>query len=123
MLISATLLIATLLTGGSVGNGAPGEVETIRLSDRDIYAVNVSSDGAVLNFITKPEKIILGRDGEFQVGSVNNDIAITSLKENARSNLFVYLLGRRYAFSLNSGRAGGRKIVTVLDKSEPIQLK
>ncbi len=76
-----------------------------------------SRGGTVLSLPTEPSKVILGSAGSFGMEYVENDLAI-SLRTNARSNLFVYMYGRRFAFDLKASSSGGSSIVVVRDEIE-----
>ena len=91
------------------------DVATLRLNDRQIVPVAVSRRGTILSFPTKPTKVILGNAGSFGIEYVENDLAVSPLKADARSNLFVYLYGRRFSFDLRSGPNAGSSLVIVKD--------
>ncbi len=97
------------------------EVKTVFLSDTQVAAIPVLMRGTVLSLPTKPNKVILGNDGSFGIEYVENDLAISPLKTNARSNLFVYMLGRRFTFDLRVSETGGQSIVIVRDAIEASQ--
>lgn len=91
------------------------DVATLRLNDRQIVPVAVSRRGTILSFPTKPTKVILGNAGSFGIEYVENDLAVSPLKTDARSNLFVYLYGRRFSFDLRTGAKVGSSLVIVKD--------
>lgn len=95
------------------------EVKIIRLDDKTIGKVLISTRGTVLSFPIKPSKVILGRSGTFGIEYVENDLAISPLNMSARSNLFVYLFGRRFSFDLVTSPQGGSPVIRVLDAVEP----
>lgn len=95
------------------------EVQVIRLDDKSIGKVVISTRGTVLSFPIKPSKVILGRAGTFGIEYVENDLAISPLNTAARSNLFVYLFGRRFSFDLITSPQGGSPVIRVLDAIEP----
>lgn len=109
------LLILGLFTHGSV---YAQEVRKIYLNDTQVATVNVLLRGTVLSLPTKPSKVILGSAGSFGIEYVENDLAISPLRANARSNLFVYMYGRRFAFDLKASSSGGSSIVVVRDEIE-----
>lgn len=90
-------------------------VKTIRLDDQAVASIRVNKNGTVINFPTKPKKVILGRKQAFDIEYIENDVAIAALSSNASSNLFVYLQGRRYAFRLYVVQKGGDEIILVRD--------
>ncbi len=95
------------------------QVKIIRLDDKTIGKVFISTRGTVLSFPIKPSKVILGRSGTFGIEYVENDLAISPLNMSARSNLFVYLFGRRFSFDLVTSPQGGSPVIRVLDALEP----
>lgn len=90
-------------------------VKTIRLDDQAVATIRVNKNGTVINFPTKPKKVILGRKQAFDIEYIENDVAVAALSSNASSNLFVYLHGRRYAFRLYVVPQGGDEIILVRD--------
>lgn len=100
-------------------NAFSEEVKVIRLDEKSIGRVLISTRGTVLNFPIKPTKVILGSSGTFGIEYVENDLAISPLNTAARSNLFVYLFGRRFSFDLITSLQGGSPVVRVLDAIEP----
>lgn len=100
-------------------NAFSEEVKVIRLDDKSVGKVLISTRGTVLSFPIKPSKVILGRAGTFGIEYVENDLAISPLNVSARSNLFVYLFGRRFSFDLVTSPGGGSPVIRVLDALEP----
>lgn len=96
------------------------DVKVIRLDEKSIGKVLISTRGTVLSFPIKPSKVILGRAGTFGIEYVESDLAISPLNTAARSNLFVYLFGRRFSFDLITSPQGGTPVIRVLDAIEPI---
>ena len=94
------------------------EVKIIRLSEASVAKVLISTRGTVLSFPTKPSKVILGRANSFGIEYVENDLAISPLSLSSRSNLFVYLFGRRFAFDLVASQASGTSVIQVRDALE-----
>jgi hypothetical protein len=90
-------------------------VKTIHLDDKTVATITINKNGTVINFPTKPTKVILGRKQAFDIEYIENDVAIAALSAGAASNLFVYLHGRRYAFRLYVVAQGGDEIVLVRD--------
>jgi len=112
------VLIFVLLSAFTI-NAFSDEVKVIRLDDKTIGKVLISTRGTVLSFPIKPSKVILGRSGTFGIEYVENDLAISPLNVSARSNLFVYLFGRRFSFDLVTSPQGGSPVIRVLDALEP----
>lgn len=111
-------LILVLLSAFTI-NAFADEVKVIRLDEKSIGNVLISTRGTVLSFPIKPTKVVLGRAGTFGIEYVENDLAISPLNTAARSNLFVYLFGRRFSFDLVTSSQGGSPVIRVLDALEP----
>ncbi|MGE0526780.1 MAG: hypothetical protein AB7G93_00945 [Bdellovibrionales bacterium] len=114
-------LIAALnyfLLGFLVAKAFAGEARVIRLSESTTAKIQISTRGTVLNFPAKPTKVILGRSGTFGIEYVENDLAISPLSLSAQSNLFVYVLGRRFAFELSVSPSAGSSVIQVRDAIE-----
>ena len=112
------VLIFVLLMAFTL-NAFADEVKVIRLDEKTIGRVLISTRGTVLSFPIKPSKVILGRAGTFGIEYVENDLAISPLNTAARSNLFVYLFGRRFSFDLITSAQSGIPVIRVLDAMEP----
>jgi len=115
-------LIGVIILGASFGSltavakPLPRKgVKIIHLDDKAIATIRINRNGTIINFPTKPKKVILGRKQAFDVEYIENDVAIAALSANASSNLFVYLHGRRYAFRLFVVAQGGDEIILVRD--------
>ena len=100
-----------------------GDVKIVALDDEKVARVAVSTRGTVLSFPIKPTKVILGKSGSFGLEYVENDLAISPLSSASRSNLFVYLLGRRFSFDLIATPSEGSAIILVRDAPRPNQKK
>lgn len=111
-------LVLALLLAFAV-NAFADEAKVIRLDEKTIGKVLISTRGTVLSFPIKPSKVILGRAGTFGIEYVENDLAISPLNTAARSNLFVYLFGRRFSFDLITSTQDGSPVIRVLDAIEP----
>ncbi len=94
------------------------DVRTLKLNDKTVAHIKVSPKGTVLSFPTKPSKVIVGSRGMFGLEYVANDIAISSLSKNSRSNMFVYLDGRRFTFDLSTSEVDGDQIILIRDDFE-----
>ena len=114
-----SFVLIFLLLSAFTMNAFSEEVKIIRLDDKTIGKVLISTRGTVLSFPIKPSKVILGRSGTFGIEYVENDLAISPLNVSARSNLFVYLFGRRFSFDLVTSPQGGSPVIRVLDALEP----
>ncbi len=92
---------------------------TIHLNDRKTENIFVTpGKSVILNFPSRPTKVILGNKGLFAVEYVEQDLALNALKYPAHSNAFVYLEGRRFGFNLTTVSDGGDEIVLVRDTVE-----
>lgn len=81
-------------------------VKTLRLCEKSVAQVFVSPKGTVLDFPAEPEKVVLGTKGAFAIEYIRNDLAISPATLNSKSNLFVYLQGRRFVLDLATNGAG-----------------
>ena len=90
--------------------------KVIRLSEGNIAHILISDNGTVLSFPAKPSKVILGRRGSFGIDYIENDLAISPLNPEARSDLFVYVLGRRFSFELIATAHTVSPVIEVSDK-------
>lgn len=77
-------------------------VKTIKLCEKSVAQVSVSPMGSVLEFPTDPEKVFLGAKNSFSIEYIRSDLTISPLTLNSKSNLFVYLQGRRFVLNLNT---------------------
>lgn len=95
------------------------KARTIYLDDKNTELIRIAAGHiTILNFPIRPAKIVLGNKGLFGVEYMENDLAITALQLGGRSNLFVYLDGRRFGFDLIGSAEGGDEIVIVRDPQE-----
>lgn len=94
------------------------EVCTVKLDDKTVARVPISTRGTVISFPLKPTKVILGRSGTFGIEYVEADLAISPLGVQSQSHLFTYLLGRRFTFNLVTVLADGCTLVLVRDALE-----
>lgn len=81
-------------------------VKTIKICDKNVAPIVISTKGTVLDFPSEPEKVILGTKGAFSIEYIRTDLAISPLNMQAKSNLFVYLQGRRFALDLSTSSMG-----------------
>lgn len=103
----------------SVSVGSSKEARTIRLNEKTVGKITVTPGRTtILSFPSKPTKVILGNQGSYAIEYVDNDIAIAALTQTSKSNLFIYVDNRRYAFDLESIPSGGDEIVIVRDSLE-----
>ncbi len=98
--------------------GFAGQARTVYLSEKTMASVRVTPGrSTILSFPVKPNKVIVGNQGLFAVEYVETDLAIAALRGEARSNLFVYMEGRRFAFDLRTA-PDGDEIILVRDAVE-----
>ena len=91
-------------------------VKLLSLTEDTVATVPISFRGAILSFPSKPEKVIVGNQGSFAVEYVKNDVIISPLTSRARSNVFVYLNGRRFNIDTYA-KPNGYTLVLVRDKT------
>ena len=101
------------------------KARTITLTDKKVARIKLKPGrSTIISFPMKPTKVILGNSGIFTVEYVDNDIALAALMSPARSNMFVYLYGKRFAFDLVTVRRRGDEIVIIRDaKDTDIKVK
>lgn len=102
------------------------KVLTLRMNSEEIKKVSISMNGTILSFSSRPNKVILGRKGMFAIEYIENDLAITPLRMDSKSNLTVYLEGKRYTFELNAQKTMGYGIILIrdsLEKSIQVRMK
>jgi len=115
MKMSLILLVALLL--GPTGHAR--KARTVYLTDKKMERVSVSlGRSVIINFPSRPTKVIVGNQGLFAVEYVENDLAIAALRSPAHSNLFVYMEGRRFGFDLRTTSAEGDEILLVRDSED-----
>lgn len=81
-------------------------VRTLRLKSNVVSTIAISHRGAVLNFPTKPSKVVMGTGNQFAIEYIGNDLAISPLSSVSRAHVFVYLDGRRFNLDLVASSAG-----------------
>lgn len=72
----------------------------------------------IINFPIKPDNVVLGGKNLFSVEYIKNDLAVNSLSYNSKTNLFVYLFGRRCGFELRSSSSDHDNLILVRDPEE-----
>ena len=114
-MIVATLMIIFFLHKAIAAPNA----RDLFMSDKKMEVIRLSAGrSTVLSFPVKPTKVILGAKNLFSVEYVENDLAIAPLSQGARTNLFVYLLGRRFSFDLVTVANRTDDMVIIKDLSE-----
>ena len=92
------------------------EARTLELDDKKIGKIFVSyGKSTILNFPSKPSKVILGNRGAFSLEYIESDLAIAALHSNVTSNLFVYVQGRRFALDLVAQSKNSDEVVIIRD--------
>ncbi len=116
MRLCVSLLICLL---GLQQNSFSKTARNVYLNDKKTEVIKVGTGhSTILNFPTRPTKVVLGNKGLFGIEYIENDLAITALNSQGRSNLFVYLEGRRFGFDLLASPEIGDEIVIVRDANE-----
>ena len=118
---SSFFAVVSVSMGLFTASAFADEVKVVRLNESNVARVLISTRGTVLSFPAKPTKVILGRNGSFGIEYVENDLAISPLSLSSRSNLFVYLFGRRFAFDLVASPSAGSSVIQVRDSIEKPQ--
>ena len=99
-----TNLILLFLSFAPVVRAEVGK--TIKLCENNVATVSISTRGTAPEFPMEPEKVVLGTRSTFGIAYIKNDLTISPATVNARSNLFVYLQGRRFVLDLVPSPAG-----------------
>ena len=89
--------------------------KTLVLSDEIVAIVPISLRGAILNFPSKPKKVVVGNKSAFVIDYIGNDVILSPLFSGARSNIFIYLEGRRFNIDATAKQLG-HTIIQVRDK-------
>lgn len=80
--------------------------KTIKLCEKNVATVYVSTRGTALEFPMQPEKVVLGTKNSFSIEYIKNDLTVSPATLSSRSNLFVYLQGRRFVLDLVTSSSG-----------------
>lgn len=98
---------------------AKTSLRTVRCDESKMIEVYVKpSFSTIINFPVKPDNVVLGGKNQFGIEYIKNDLALTALSSNARTNLFVYLFGRRCGFHLMASSASHDNLILVRDPEE-----
>ncbi len=76
------------------------------------------SFSTIINFPVKPDNVVLGGKNQFAIEYIKNDLALTALASNSRTNLSVYLFGRRCGFQLMASASQHDNLILVRDPEE-----
>ncbi len=90
-------------------------VKTIKLCEKSVASAYISPRGSVLGFPTEPEKVFLGTKSTFSIDYVRSDLVISPMTLNSRSNLFVYLQGRRFVLDLITSTTNAASLYFIKD--------
>lgn len=90
-------------------------VKTIKLCEKNVATAYVSPRGTVFEFPTEPEKVVLGTKSLFSIVYIKSDLAISPATLSSRSNLFVYLQGRRFVLDLVTSAGNGVSLYFIKD--------
>lgn len=92
-------------------------VRIIYLDEMAIAPIKIHSHGTVLSFPVKPE-VHVGKQDVFDIIYVRNDLVVSARMPNAVTNIFIYMLGRRFTLKLIYTPNGGDEIVSIRDPKE-----
>ncbi|OFZ30716.1 MAG: hypothetical protein A2622_13690 [Bdellovibrionales bacterium RIFCSPHIGHO2_01_FULL_40_29] len=98
---------------------AKTSLRTVKCVESKMIQVYVRpSFSTIINFPVKPDNVVLGGKNQFAIEYIKNDLALTALSSNSRTNLFVYLFGRRCGFQLMSSSVNHDNLILVRDPEE-----
>lgn len=98
---------------------AATQLRTVKCEESKMTEVFVKPNfTAIINFPIKPDNVVLGGKNQFGIEYIKNDIALTALSSSARTNLFVYLFGRRCGFQLMTSSQRHDNLILVRDPEE-----
>jgi hypothetical protein len=98
---------------------AATELRTVKCDESKMSEVYVKPNfTAIINFPIKPDNVVLGGKNQFGIEYIKNDIALTALSSTAKTNLFVYLFGRRCGFQLMASSQRHDNLILVRDPEE-----
>ena len=76
------------------------------------------SFATVLNCPVKPEQVIVGGKSQVSIEYIKSDLALTPLSSNSKTNIFVYMQGRRCGFNLRISEQNFDSLVNIRDPEE-----
>lgn len=76
----------------------------------------------VLSFPTSPKEVVPGEAG-FDFKTIRNDLVIKAMRTGSKTNLIVYLEGRRCAFHISGGMTGDEILLIRDPKEKDIEVK
>ncbi len=124
--ISKILRIALIYLGAAAllllmanDSKAKTSLRTVMCEESKMIEVYLKpSFSTIINFPVKPDNVVLGGKNQFAIEYIKNDLALTALSSTARTNLFVYLFGRRCGFQLITSSASHDNLILVRDPEE-----
>lgn len=98
---------------------AKTSLRTVKCDESKMIEVYIRpSFSTIINFPVKPDNVVLGGKNQFGIEYIKNDLALTALASNSRTNLFVYLFGRRCGFQLMASVSQHDNLILVRDPEE-----
>lgn len=98
---------------------AKTSLRTVKCDEAKMIEVYIRpSFSTIINFPVKPDNVVLGGKNQFGIEYIKNDLALTALASNSRTNLFVYLFGRRCGFQLMASVSQHDNLILVRDPEE-----
>ena len=115
MFLGITFLLNILVNESE----AKTSLRTVKCDESKMIEVYVKpSFSTIINFPIKPDNVVLGGKYQFAIEYIKNDIALTALSSNSKTNLFVYLFGRRCGFQLMASSSNHNNLILVRDPEE-----
>lgn len=113
------ILVFACLLAFSVARAEMAATRIVKCDDTKMVPIYIRPNyGTILNFPIKPDHVVIGGQKLFSVEYIKTDIALTALQVGARTNLFIYLLGRRCGFVLSVTGDRGDSVVRVQDAED-----
>lgn len=98
---------------------AKTQLRTVKCDESKMIEVYVRPNfSTIINFPIKPDNVVLGGKNQFAIEYIKNDLALTALATNSKTNLFVYLFGRRCGFQLMASTQSHDNLILVRDPEE-----
>lgn len=98
---------------------AKTQLRSVKCDESKMIEVYVRpSFSTIINFPIKPDNVVLGGKNQFAIEYIKNDLALTALSSNSKTNLFVYLFGRRCGFQLIASTQNHDNLILVRDPEE-----
>ena len=116
-----TILMALIIAMLACENKAQAKpsLRTVRCDESKMIEIYVRPKfSTVINFPIKPDNVFLGGKNQFGLEYIKNDIALTALTLQSKTNVFVYMLGRRCGFELIASSSRHDNLILVRDPEE-----